>query len=87
MQVHTFALDCTTTNSVNSSRLDLLELVLAGLILIIVARRMPGFHTLRVLGRLGQGQQLLLQFGGYIHRRQMSTVGSHTRFGWVRTRA
>ena len=45
---------------------DLLELMLALLILIVVARRVSSLHTLRVLGGVRKGQELLLELGGHI---------------------
>lgn len=42
-------------------KLHLLELMLALLIFVIVTRWVPGLHTLRVLGCVWQGQQLLLK--------------------------
>ena len=44
----------------------LLELMLALLILIVVARRVSSLHTLRVLGGVRKGQELLLELCGHI---------------------
>ena len=56
VQIHAFTLNSTTTNSINSSLLNLLELVFAALTLVVVTRRMPGFHTLRILSCFWQSQ-------------------------------
>ena len=42
---------------------NLLELVFALAIFAIITRAVPGFHTLRILGRIWQGQKLLLKLG------------------------
>ena len=52
--------------------------MLALAILVVVTGRVSCFDGLRVLGRIRECQQLLLQFGRNVNRGKMSTLPSYT---------
>jgi len=90
VQVHTFSLNGAAVQ--RGTKLTkvleyLLKLVLASLVFIVVSRRVPRFDTLGILRGFWQSQQLLLEFGGDIHRCKVSARLAHSNLGVGRVRA
>ena len=57
---------------------NLLKLVLPLAILVVVAWRVSGLHTLGVLGGIRESEELLLQFGGHVDAGEVGSLSSNT---------